>query len=71
MAYSPDLPGCIATGAVQEETIRNMEEVIAMHIRGLMEDGLPVREPTTYAEYIPVQWAIGGFSRPLVYLSWV
>ncbi|MFZ5924478.1 MAG: type II toxin-antitoxin system HicB family antitoxin [Bacillota bacterium] len=55
MAYSPDLPGCIATGAIQEETKRNMEEAIAMHIRGLMEDGLPVREPTTYAEYIPVQ----------------
>jgi len=27
-AYSPDLPGCIATGATREETEKNMYEAI-------------------------------------------
>jgi len=34
-----------------------MEEAIAMHIQGLLEDGLPVPEPTTCVEYISVREA--------------
>jgi predicted RNase H-like HicB family nuclease len=50
-AYSPDLPGCIATGADREETERNMHEAIELHVRGLIEDNLPVPESTSFAEY--------------------
>jgi predicted RNase H-like HicB family nuclease len=32
-AYSPDLPGCVATGATPEETRRRMQEAIAMHLQ--------------------------------------
>ncbi|MGQ9512648.1 type II toxin-antitoxin system HicB family antitoxin [Thermodesulfitimonas sp.] len=39
-AYSPDLPGCVATGATPEETKQRMAEAIALHIQGLREDGL-------------------------------
>ena len=39
-AYSPDLPGCVATGATREEAERNMHDAIEMHIEGLKEDGL-------------------------------
>lgn len=53
-AYSPDLPGCIATGANREETERNMHEAIEMHVRGLIEDNLPVPESTSFAEYVAV-----------------
>jgi predicted RNase H-like HicB family nuclease len=53
-AYSPDLPGCVATGATREETERNMYEAIQMHIEGLREDGLPVPESTALAEYLVV-----------------
>ncbi len=53
-AYSPDLPGCIATGATREETERNMHESIEMHVRGLLEDGLPIPESHSFAEYIAV-----------------
>ena len=42
-AYSPDLPGCVATGATREETEQNMYQVIQFHIKGLHEDGLPER----------------------------
>jgi len=38
-AYSPDLPGCVTTGATREETLENMRQAIAMHLAGLQEDG--------------------------------
>lgn len=53
-AYSPDLPGCVATGATKEETLQRMREAIAMHLEGLREDGLPVPPPSTSAEYLAV-----------------
>lgn len=53
-AYSPDLPGCVATGATRDETERNMYEAIQMHIEGLVEDGLPIPESTAIAEYVVV-----------------
>jgi predicted RNase H-like HicB family nuclease len=53
-AYSPDLPGCVATGATQDETERNMYEAIQMHIEGLREDGLPIPQSSAVAEYVVV-----------------
>jgi predicted RNase H-like HicB family nuclease len=53
-AYSPDLPGCVATGKTREEAERNMHEAVEMHIQGLIEDKLPIPESTAYAEYIAV-----------------
>jgi predicted RNase H-like HicB family nuclease len=51
-AYVPDLPGCITTGATLGETERLMKEAIDMHLEGMREDGLPIPEPTTKADYI-------------------
>ena len=31
-AYSPDLPGCVATGTTPEETTVRMHEAIDLHI---------------------------------------
>ena len=53
-AYSPDLPGCIATGATRGEVEKNIREAISFHIEGLKEDGLPVPEPSSFTEYIEV-----------------
>jgi len=53
-AYSPDLPGCVATGKTREETERNMYEAVEMHIQGMIEDELPIPESAAYAEYIAV-----------------
>ena len=53
-AYSPDLPGCVATGATREDVERNMHEAIEMHIHGLAEDNLPIPESHSFAEYIAV-----------------
>jgi len=53
-AYSPDLPGCVATGGTRDETERNMYEAIQLHVEGLVEDGLPIPESTAFAEYVVV-----------------
>jgi predicted RNase H-like HicB family nuclease len=53
-AYSPDLPGCVATGGTPEETRARMQTAIDMHIRGLREDQLPIPEPSATAEYIEI-----------------
>lgn len=53
-AYSLDLPGCVATGRTRDEVTRNMHEAIEMHIRGLLEDKLPIPESQSFAEYVAV-----------------
>ena len=54
-AYSPDLPGCVATGATREEAERNMHEAIELHVRGLQEDNLPIPESHSFVEYVVVK----------------
>jgi predicted RNase H-like HicB family nuclease len=49
--YSPDLPGCIATGATRGQATHNMLEALRMHVRGLVKDGLPVPESHSYAAF--------------------
>jgi predicted RNase H-like HicB family nuclease len=46
-AYCPDLPGCIATGRTEEETIQMMKEAIVFHIEGLREEKISVPTPST------------------------
>ncbi len=53
-AYSPDLPGCIATGGTRQEAEENIRAAIAMHIDGLREDGQPTPEPASFTEYVEV-----------------
>jgi predicted RNase H-like HicB family nuclease len=53
-AYSPDLPGCVATGATPEETTARMHEAIDLHVQGLREDHLPIPEPSATAAYVEV-----------------
>jgi predicted RNase H-like HicB family nuclease len=53
-AYSPDLPGCIATGKTKEQAAENMHEAIALHIQGLKEDRQPIPKSHAIAEYIAV-----------------
>lgn len=53
-AYSPDLPGCVATGKTRDQVARNMHAAIEMHVHGLMEDNLPIPKGHASAEYIAV-----------------
>ena len=53
-AYSPDLPGCVATGDSREEAETNMYEAIRMHLEGMKEDLQPIPQSSSFAEYMAV-----------------
>ena len=53
-AYSPDLPGCVATGRTREEIEREMREAIEFHIEGLRLAGEQVPEPRSQASYCDI-----------------
>ena len=37
VAYSPDLPGCVAAGASREEAEKNMDEAIRVYVERMRE----------------------------------
>jgi predicted RNase H-like HicB family nuclease len=45
-ASVPDLPGCVATGKTLDSALRRIEQAMALHVRGLRDDGLPVPRPS-------------------------
>jgi len=53
-AYSPDLPGCVSTGASREQVEANMHEAIQFHLDGLREESYEVPEPHSYSTYFEV-----------------
>ena len=53
-AYSPDLPGCVATGKTHDQVAQNMHQVIEMHVHGLLEAGLPVPKSQSFAEFVAI-----------------
>jgi predicted RNase H-like HicB family nuclease len=53
-AYSPDLPGCVATGATRKEVEKSMHEAIQLHVQGLLEDHQNIPESSSFAEYMAV-----------------
>lgn len=53
-AYVPDLPGCVATGATRDETIREIRTAIALHIESLREHGEPVPSPQCTATVVQI-----------------
>ncbi|MEO7274622.1 MAG: type II toxin-antitoxin system HicB family antitoxin [Vicinamibacterales bacterium] len=53
-AYSPDLPGCVATGRSRDEAEREMKDAIAFHLDGLKTEGIAVPPPTSSSSYVDV-----------------
>ena len=53
-AYSPDLPGCVSTGATRQECESNMRDAIAFHLDGLREEGETIPQPATSAAFVEV-----------------
>ena len=53
-AYSPDLPGCVATGETEEEVEREMREAMEFHVEGLKLEGYAVPKPSTRSAYIAI-----------------
>jgi predicted RNase H-like HicB family nuclease len=51
-AYVPDLAGCVATAATAKAAAVEIRDAIRFHVEGLKEDGLPVPQPTSIADYV-------------------
>jgi predicted RNase H-like HicB family nuclease len=51
-AWSPDLPGCVATGDTLEKAEREMRSAIVFHLEGLAEDGDAIPDPTGPGVYV-------------------
>ncbi len=51
-AWSPDVPGCVATGATLEECIEEMRAAIAGHLEVMLEHGETLPEPSGPGVYI-------------------
>ena len=56
-AYSPDLPGCVATGKTEAEVQKEMQEAMEFHVEGLALEGHPVPKPSTQSAYLEVAGA--------------
>jgi predicted RNase H-like HicB family nuclease len=53
-AYSPDLPGCVATARTRKAVEREMHDAIEFHIEGLRLAGEQIPEPRSQASYCKV-----------------
>jgi predicted RNase H-like HicB family nuclease len=53
-AYSPDLPGCVATGRTRAKVESAMRDAIEFHMEGLRSEGYSVPEPHCYSAYVEV-----------------
>ena len=53
-AYAPDVPGCIATGATQNEVVERMAEALELHLEMLSAMGQQIPEACTQAAVVSV-----------------
>jgi predicted RNase H-like HicB family nuclease len=56
-AYAPDLPGLGVAAETQEEVAVLIRDGIKIYIEDLLEQGLPIPEPTTLAARVEVEVA--------------
>jgi predicted RNase H-like HicB family nuclease len=51
-AWSPDVPGCVATGDTIERCVAEMRSALAFHFEGMREHGETVPEPSGGGVYV-------------------
>lgn len=44
-ASAPDLPGCVATGKTIDAALRRIQSAIALHFKGMRQDGFKAPAP--------------------------
>ena len=45
VATVPSLPGCISQGKTESDAKKNIKEAIELHLKSLLEDGVPLKVP--------------------------
>ena len=63
--FFPDLPGCVSAGDTLQETARNAEIALQLHIAGMIEDGERI-PPASELDAIPRDHEIAEAARILV-----
>ena len=53
-AYSPDVPGCVATGRTQSSVQKAMREALEFHLEGLLACGRRLPRATAPYAYVKV-----------------
>ncbi|MBI2900487.1 MAG: type II toxin-antitoxin system HicB family antitoxin [Planctomycetes bacterium] len=53
-AYLPDVPGCVATGRTKAACLANLREALAMHLHGVVQDGMDLPRPCAEARLMSV-----------------
>src|SRR5262249_34874253 len=48
----PDFPGCITAGRTLDEALARAPEALALHVKGMTEDGEPMPVPSSLEEII-------------------
>lgn len=51
-AWSPDVPGCVATGATLDEVERDMRSALAVHLDGLSQDRVELPDASGPGVYV-------------------
>jgi len=53
-AFSPDLPGRVATGNTKRHAEKNMKDAISFHMEGMQKEGLKAPQPHSFSTYLEV-----------------
>ena len=53
-AYSPDLPGCVATGPTRQRAVSRMRSAVRFHLAGLRAQGRRVPIPKAFSTYVEI-----------------
>ena len=53
-AFVPDLPGCIAVGEKEAETLTLIEEAIQFHVEDMRSGGLQIPVPASTSTFVEV-----------------
>jgi predicted RNase H-like HicB family nuclease len=48
----PDFPGVITAGTTLDDARAMAEEALALHVEGMVEDGLPIPDPSRLEEIL-------------------
>jgi predicted RNase H-like HicB family nuclease len=53
-AYIPDLPGCVAAGSTEDETLRLLQVATGSHVDAMRRDGDAIPDAAAKAGYVEV-----------------
>jgi predicted RNase H-like HicB family nuclease/uncharacterized protein (DUF1778 family) len=56
----PDFPGCISGGDTLDEAVRESAAALDLHVRGMVEDGEAIPEPSSADAVMAASDAVGG-----------